>query len=264
MCFVQYRFPFLFVLALLIGWQNAVPAVAQDSPQQEFYELRYYHIDSAANQEVVGRYLEKALLPALGRMEIDRVGVFRKMDQPDDHALIVLIPFPNTETFAALNDRLDADNEYQTASAELMQLPKNKPAYQRIESRFMKAFKGMPVMELPEQTKNRSERMFEIRIYEAHNELKGRAKVAMFNDGEIDIMRDVHMAPVFYGETLIGPDVPNLIYMLSAANRAAHDEHWKAFGGHPEWNRMKSMEKYKDTVSKITNWYVVPEAYSQL
>ncbi|MEZ6117811.1 MAG: NIPSNAP family protein [Pirellulaceae bacterium] len=264
MCFVQYRFPFLFVLALLAGWQNAVPVLAQNSRPQEFYELRYYHINSAANQEVVGRYLEKALLPALGRMEIDRVGVFRKMDQPDDHALIVLIPFPNMETFAALNDRLEADNEYQTASAELMQLPKDKPPYQRIESRFMKAFKGMPVMELPEQTKNRSERMFEIRIYEAHNELKGRAKVAMFNDGEIDIMRDVHMAPVFYGETLIGPDVPNLIYMLSAANRAAHDEHWKAFGGHPEWNRMKGMEKYKDTVSKITNWYVVPEAYSQL
>ena len=34
--------------------------------------------------------------------------------------------------------------------------------------------------------------------------------------------------------------------------------------GHPEWDRMKKMPKYKDTVSKITKVYLVPTDYSQI
>jgi hypothetical protein len=109
-----------------------------------------------------------------------------------------------------------------------------------------------------------TERMFELRIYESHDDLKARLKVAMFNDGEIDVMRDVKMAPVFYGETLIGQDVPNLIYMLSASDMESHEAHWKAFIGHPEWDRMKKLPKYKDTVSNITKVYLVPTDYSQI
>ncbi len=88
--------------------------------------------------------------------------------------------------------------------------------------------------------------------------------VAMFNNGEIELMREVEMAPVFFGETLIGPNVPNLIYMLSADNMESHKAHWKAFLAHPTWERMKAMEKYKDTVSKIKNWFLKPTSYSQM
>ena len=185
------------------------------------------------------------------------------MDSNEDHSLVVLIPFPSLDDFGSLNEKLAADAEYQTSSAAIWARPKNSPPYSRIESRFMKAFSGMPIMELPKETVDKTERMFELRIYESHNQDKARLKVAMFNEGEIDIMRDVKMAPVFYGETLIGPDVPNLIYMLSAPSKPAHDEHWQAFINHPEWNRMKVMERYKDTVSKITNWFLVPLPYSQ-
>ena len=61
-----------------------------------------------------------------------------------------------------------------------------------------------------------------LRIHESHNKDKARRKVAMFNDGEINIMREVKLAPVFYGETLISNDVPNLTYMLSGADLETH------------------------------------------
>ena len=122
----------------------------------------------------------------------------------------------------------------------------------------------MPVIEMPEQTAEGQPRVFELRIYESHTEEKAALKVDMFNSGEIQVMRDTHLGPVFFGEALIGDDVPNLAYMLSAADRDAHKEHWKAFGDHPEWNRMKAMPKYKDTVSAITNLFLAPTAYSQI
>ena len=86
----------------------------------------------------------------------------------------------------------------------------------------------------------------------------------MFNSGEIQIMRDVGLAPVFYGEVLIGDDVPNLMYMTSASDQKAHDEHWAAFRTHPDWLSMKTDAKYKDTVSKNTKLFLVPAPYSQI
>ena len=242
------------------------PAKAQKAgkAKQEYYEFREYRVKNAEKQKIVSNYLEKALLPALNRMGIDRVGVFNVKDKPKDLTIFVLIAYPSPQALADLNPKLAADGAYQKAAAELFALPKKDPAYVRIVSRFMKAFAGIPVLELPAQTKAKSPRMFELRVYESHNEDKALRKVEMFNSGEIQVMRDTKLGPVFFGEMLIGDNVPNLTYMLSAGDMESHKAHWKAFGGHPEWIRMKGLPKYKDTVSKITKSYLVPTAYSQV
>ena len=243
-------------------------ARAADEPRQEFYELRTYRVANAQKQAIVHDYLKNALVPALNKLGVKRVGVFTVMPdeqaQEQDFSIFVLMAYPTLEMFADVNPKLAADSAYQKAAAAIHALSKEDPGYTRIESRMMKAFAGMPVMELPKETLDMTQRMFELRIYESHDDLKARLKVAMFNDGEIDIMRTVKMAPVFYGETLIGQDVPNLIYMLSASDMESHEAHWKAFIGHPDWDRMKKMPKYKDTVSKITKVYLVPTDYSQI
>ena len=139
-----------------------------------------------------------------------------------------------------------------------------EPPYTRIESWFMRAFASIPVIELPAETKAGKDRIFELRVYESHNEDSARRKVDMFDSGETQIMRDTKLAPVFFGQTLIGNNVPNLTYMLSAPDMKAHREHWKAFGGHPDWKRMRVMPKYKDTVSRIYNYFFKPMKCSQI
>ncbi|QDU08178.1 NIPSNAP family protein [Gimesia aquarii] len=234
---------------------------ADEKKAQEYYELRTYRIDDPAKQKIVNHYLEKALLPALKRMGINRVGVFKEKEAKGDYSLYVLIPFSSLEQFSRLNDVLEADAAYQSAAKEYFNQPKKSPAYSRIESRFMKAFQGMPVLEIP---KGKAPHLFELRTYESSNEKLARLKVDMFNNGEIDIMRDVKLGPVFFGEMLIGDDVPNLTYMLSAPDGAAHEKHWDGFRAHPDWNRMKKMDKYKGTVSKIRNKYLEPLPFSTI
>ncbi len=240
------------------------PKIKPAAGNQEFYELRVYRIESAEKQKIVSTYLEKALLPALKRMSLSNVGVFTVKDAPEDFSMYVLITYPKLHVFSRVNDKLESDKAYNKAAADYFALGIKNPAYTRIESRLMKAFAGIPAMEIPAQTKSKSQRMFEVRIYESHNEYKARMKVDMFNTGEIQVMRDTKLAPVFFGETLIGSDVPNLTYMLSASDMDTHKEHWKAFMAHPEWNRMKILPKYADTVSKITKTFLVPTKYSQL
>jgi len=254
----------LIVLTAASALPNISQSVAADAPPQEYYELRVYRVEDADRHQIVSGYLEHALLPALGRIGIDRVGVFTRMDDPEDHAIYMLIPFKSLDDFTSLNAALEGDEGYQSAAAEYFSLPQKTPPYTRIESKFMKAFAGIPVIEEPSQTAARTPRLFELRTYESHNEQMARRKVEMFNEGEIQVMRDVGLAPVFYGETLIGADVPNLTYMLSAGDMPSHQEHWAAFRVHPGWKKMQAMERYKGTVSNINKWMLIPTAYSQL
>ena len=235
-----------------------------DGTKQEYYELRIYRTTGINRKVMLEGYLEKALVPALSRMGLDRIGVFTNLDKQDDHSIYLLIPYPTLQVFAAVNPTLLADKGYMSAAKDYFAVPQDDPVFTRIHSRFYRAFEGMPVIEIPGQTADDQPRIFELRIYESHTEEKAALKVDMFNSGEIQVMRDTDLAPVFYGEALVGDDVPNLAYMLSASDRKAHKVHWEKFREHPEWQRMKEMPKYKDTVSNITSIFLKPTVYSQL
>lgn len=252
-------------IAAVAGTKDAWGADQDGSgTPQEYYELRVYRTNDAGKKKQVDGYLESALLPALGRMGLDRIGVFTNMDEPDDHAMYVLIPYPTLDRFVAMPPALLADEQFQAAARGHFAVPKDDPVFTRIQSRFYRAFAGMPVIEMPAQTAGKKPRIFELRIYESHTEEKAALKVDMFNTGEIQVMRDTKLGPVFFGEALIGDDVPNLTYMLSAANREEHKAHWDLFRDHPEWNRMKVLPKYADTVSNITSIFLAPTGYSQI
>lgn len=234
---------------------------AGSGAKQEFYEVRVYRNADAAKQKVVLSFVENALIPALKRQGIDRVGSFLNVDEKDA-SVYVVIPYTSLDQLAGQNDKLEKDEAYHKAAADYFALTAKDPAFTRIESRLLKAFQGMPVLEAP--SKKSDSRLLELRIYESHNEHMAKLKVEMFNEGEIDIMKDVKLGPVFFGETLISNDVPNLTYMLSADSEEAHEEHWNGFRTHPDWDRMKRLPRYKGTVSKIVSIKLKPTAASEI
>ncbi len=240
---------------------------------REYYELRVYRLRSGSGRDLLDAYLSQALIPALNRLGVRTVGVFVQQERAgaagatevrDESSIMVLIPFPSIESFASAGARLNADPAYQSAGADYLNSPKTTPAFERIDSWLLLAFAGMSKAELPGYCQKRSPRMFELRTYESHSEPKALKKVDMFNDGEIQLMRDVGLGPIFYGQALIGSNLPHLTYLLSAEDQAAHAKHWDAFRQHPTWDKMKNDPQYADTVSKITNRFLVPASYSQI
>jgi hypothetical protein len=231
---------------------------------REYYELRVYRLKPGADHALLDAYVEKAAIPALNRLGVKPVGVFTEIDPKDGPALYVLRTYPSLEVFATAAARLSADPEYQKAGAEYLNSPKTNPAFERIDSWLMLAFAGLPKLELPAYCREKKARMFEIRTYESYSELKALKKVDMFNSGEIDTMREVGLGPIFYGQALIGSNLPHLTYMLSAENQDAHKKHWDAFKAHPTWVKLKNDPQYADTVSKIVSRFLVPMAYSQI
>lgn len=247
------------------GWLTAQAATA--AAEQECYELRTYLTPDAETQQLMLRYLADGLLPALNRLGIDRIGVFTELEGENKDpatSIYTLIPYTTLEQFLGQRAALSADRTYQQAARDYLARPKDHPAYTRINSHLMRAFAGMPVIEQPSYSVERKPRIFELRTYQSQNEAAAARKVEMFNSGEIQIMRDVQMAPVLYGEMLIGDNVPCLTYMLSATDIESHREHWKAFIAHPEWKRIKNLPQYMGIVSHIDNWFLKPCDCSQL
>ncbi len=236
----------------------------RSSRRREHYELRIYRLKAGANHDLLDAYLERAAIPAWNRLGIKPIGVFTEKEPKEGPAVYVLIPYPSLDAFGTASARLSADEEYHRAGATYLQTPKTNPAFDRIDSWFMLAFAGMPKIELPPYAREKRPRLFELRTYESHSEVKALKKVDMFDSGEIQVMREVGLAPVFYGQALIGHNLPHLTYMLSAENDEAHKKHWKSFGDHPVWNKMKNDPQYADTVSNIRNWFLLPTSYSQI
>ena len=247
-------------------------SAAQPTAGREYYELRLYRLKSS-DHALLDSYLEKALIPGLNRLGVKPVGVFVQQERTgkptgteviDPLSVAVLIPYPSLESFGTAGAQHNADSEFQKAGADYLQVAKENPGFQRIDSWLMLAFAGMPKVELPTYCREKKPRMFEIRTYESYSEVKALKKVEMFNSGEIETMREVGLAPIFYGQALIGANLPHLTYMLSAEDQEAHGKHWKSFQQHPTWDKLKNDPQYADTVSKITNRFLVPAAYSQI
>ncbi len=244
---------------------DQAPAAAS---QPEYYELRKYTLRRGPAQALVNAYLERALIPACQRANLGPVGVFNVSIGPASPSTYVLITHPTMESVASLPARLQDDAAYLEAGRDYLDAPATAPAFVRIESSIMRAFSGMPKLELPfgGGEAGRRSRLFEIRTYESHSEKAALKKIEMFNEGEIAIFRQAGLMPVFFGQTIAGPAMPNLTYMLVYEDMAARDKYWSTFIGLPEWKKLSSTPGYTDPeiVSSISNVYLRPAAFSQI
>jgi hypothetical protein len=235
---------------------KAEPASAAGS--REYYELRLYHLRQGAMQKRFDEFLKDAYVPAMNRAGISKVGVFNVMVGPDSPTVYLLLPHKDIASFATLNERLEGDEEL--LKSDGVNVPPSDPIYVRMESSLMVAFEGLPQLIAPEK----KSRIFELRTYESHSKKANMKKIEMFNKGEIAIFKRTGLAPVFFGETLIGSKMPNLTYMLTFADMAEREKNWATFVADPEWKKMNSIPEYATAVSNISNLFLRPTGYSQI
>ena len=231
-----------------------------------FYELRRYQLSSGPQKKLCDDFFQGALIPAVNRASVSPVGVFNVTIGPQTPVMYVLLPSASLETLVMLEARLAQDAEYMKSGAAFLNAPAVQPAYNRIESQLMIAFEKIPGITLPVATATNGPRVFELRTYESATDQDHKRKVEMMQAGEEAIFAKAGFSQVFYGDTLIGPRLPNLTYMLSYESVAVRDKLWSAFGNAPEWKAMQALPHYafENIVSNITNIILTPTAYSQI
>lgn len=212
----------------------------------------------------VEEYFETAAIPALNRLGIRNIGVFNVLYGPNDPSLYVLIPHDSAASAMHYQEKLLDDDGYAKAANTYHQSSISTPAFKHYDRGLMRAFTGIPRVESPKEALG-NKRIFELRIYQSHNHLKGQKKIHMFNEGgELEIFRDTGLRPVFFGETLFGPLMPNLTYMLAFKDMADRDSNWDRFRADERWATLRKLEEYRDTVSNITDIILRPAKCSQI
>jgi hypothetical protein len=84
--------------------------------------------------------------------------------------------------------------------------------------------------------------------------------------GETDIFRRAGLTPVLFAETVIGPRLPSLTYLLSFSDFAAREKAWAAFRADADWQKLRATPGYTDAeiVSNITDLLLRRAPYSQI
>ncbi|MEM9831815.1 MAG: NIPSNAP family protein [Bacteroidota bacterium] len=228
---------------------------------QQYYEWRTYELKSRGKISVFDEYLQSAFVPAMNAMGVKNVGVFTEMGMPEPPRLHLLLVFSSLEEFTQSTSKMLEQTTYQQNSQSFAESASPaSPNFTRYESSLMRAFSAIPQVKVPEK----SDRIFELRIYEGFNDDAVRRKVAMFNDDELPLFYETGLHPVFFGETLIGQKLPQLTYMLTFKDMKERDANWEKFIDHPEWKRMSALPKYANSVSRVNRIFLQPTAYSQI
>ncbi len=257
---------FICIVATLLT-ANAI--TERVSAEQPVIEVRTVHLRSEAKATQFDRMMKDGAMRVLHDAGIENVGVFQLADPKtaDTVPRVLVVEYPSLEVFWSHGEGYVNAEFWEVAQDYLMQ-DKDDPAFTRIESSLLKPFSGMPHLSVPAPSttegSNDTPRLFELRTYESYSEIKGKLKVQMFNDGEIDLFKKVRLDAVFYGETIVGGNMPCLTYMLVHADEEAMKAAWSRFLNSPEWEEMKKIERYDDTVSKIIKTMLVPTDYSDI
>ena len=188
--------------------------------------------------------------------------MFTELQDSATNKVYVFIPADALASLTGISAKLAADTEYQKAAAEFLNAPKTNAAYEGLSVSVLVAFDGMKHLVVPPADKKPN--VFELRTYVSASEGKGLSKIKMFESGEITVMKEVGLAPIFYGRTLAGPVMPSLVYLTCGETMDAHKEHWKKFGSAPVWKQLQADPQYKDNMINAIKVMLKRTAASQI
>jgi hypothetical protein len=241
------------------------PEEPKAAPRPQVLELRRYRLRNGALAARFAAYAKDALVPALGRAGVAPVGAWNVALGPDSPTVHLLLPHPDARSVVTLAARLDEDAEYRRAATSSLALPPVDPPFLQCDSSLHAAVPTMPAVTKPAAAAAGPDRVFELRTYHSATEAASRRKIEMFETGgELALFRRVGFQVVFFSRDLAGEGLPSLTYMVAFADAAAREKAWAAFGGHPDWLKMRDEPRYADTVSRIDAVLLRPTEYSQL
>ena len=233
---------------------------------QDYYQLRVYHLKTQEQESRLDRYLQDAYIPAMHRLGVTPVGVFKPV-KPDTSGMLVYVftPFKSFADLENIDSKLALDKQYTADGKDYINAGYKTPPYARTETIILKAFPKMMQSAVPQLTAGKTDRVYELRSYESPSESYNLNKVKMFNDGdEVALFKRLGFNAVFYAEVIAGSHMPNLMYMITFNNMAEHDRLWKNFSDDAYWKSLSSKPEYQNNVSHVDAIFLHPASYSDL
>lgn len=215
--------------------QSPVAAGAQAEGRTGLYRIDYFYYRQGEQANRLSQFFSSQTPLFLKHMR--SFGVFTAVMAPHAQTMMVLSGFANAGEMAAAAARIEADPEYRKAHAAFESGA--EPPFDSAQRVLLQATAFSPeIAATPEKPK--SPRYFELRIYHSPTLRQLALLHERFAGAEISIFHRSGVHPILYADTIVGPDLPNLTYLIPFASLGDREKAWDAFGADPEWVKVRA------------------------
>jgi len=243
-----------------VGALGGLPlAAAATDKRTGFYFFQHFNLKSGNQLPRLHEFMSQSALPAFNRIHSGPKIFLEAIIAPQLPNLIAIYGFASLEEFWAVHMKMIQDEDHRKGLIALESGP--EPALESLETTVVEAADFSPEIK-PEPAE--ASRIFELRVYHSPTFRQLIALHERFRGPEIKIFHRSGIHPILYGSTLIGPDQPNLVYLIPFADLAAREKAWAAFGADPDWQKVRkeSVEKSGEIVSNIQITFYKSTPYS--
>ena len=132
----------LLMAVALLSLSTTLMAFDRKPAEKDIYQIKVYRMKTNDQVTQVDNFLKNAYLPALHRLGVSSVGVFKNVgiDTAVEKSIYVWIPLRSLEQLNRIEDGLTKDITYNNDGAAYLTVPFNAPAYTRIETIVLRAY----------------------------------------------------------------------------------------------------------------------------
>jgi len=248
--------------AAALAGASAVTAdekAAAKTPYIEIVTLRAHFGEQSTRMLA---WLEKRAMPILkGHIE-GPIGVFSVEVGPHIPSVVVISGYANLAAYEAAGDRLFADPEW---LASIGEVEASGPSFYRQDFTLLHALPFSPALKAS-AAGDPAHKVFELRTYEASTYRQLDMMHQRFHPQEIEVFAKCGIHPIFYSDTYVGPNQPNMVYMIPFESEAHREKAWAAFRAHPDWEKIAAewMKKSGELARNISSSLLAPTGFSMI
>ncbi len=205
-----------------------------------YYAVENYELINGTQTARAHEYFSKHRIPSLQKIHDGPILVLEAVVAPHVPQISFLTGFSSLDQMAQVMAKAGSNADLMKSYEEWEKGP--EPPFEKLNNVLIEAAPYSPELKAEKREKPR---LFEWRFYHSPTFTQLRLLHERFAGPEIKIFQRVGIHPALYASTMVGPDIPNLTYLIPFDNLDAREKAWATFGADPEWIKVRaaSVEK---------------------
>ena len=215
----------------LMGGIGMSTMAAQGAARTRFYLMQTYYLKHGTQLARIHEYLGKTLIPWMNKSYAGPKIALEALVATHTPQAVFISGHASVEEALSLKDA--------TASKGFADWEAGPEApYEHYTAALLQATEYSPEVVVPADPPKKP-RIFELRQYHSPTWKQLALLHERFAGPEIKIFHRSGVHPILYTQTLLGPNMPNLTYLIPFDDLGAREKAWDAFGADPEWVKVR-------------------------
>jgi hypothetical protein len=221
----------------MLGGAALAGAGTTGTSKTGFYVVENFYMKAGTQLPRLHDFLSKSVVPHLQKIHGGPVIALEALVAAHMPHVALIVGYSTLDELWNLRAKLFANEELQAAFRGWEE--GQEGPYESQNNVLLQAADYSPEIEIRKEAP-KTPRVFELRVYHSPSSRQLTALHERFAGPEIKIFHRTGVHPLFYSSTVFGPAIPNLTYLIPFDSLAEREKAWAAFGGDPEWTKVRA------------------------